>query len=457
MIYFGGALKALDENGKIGGYLVRFTDAQQKDLTGEYFTADTYLGAQKGNGVDTIFHHGRPITLKSSVAKATASEIAKFQDHIFAPVKTKQDAIGIWAETVMDMSDAYEKRVFGLTKAGKLGWSSGAVGHLVKVEADGKITRWPIGEASITPTPAEPLNRALPIKSFEGVKFVALEDEEETVIEKPTGLAAKLNQHIDDLSEEKGRTRERIISQLAREAGLETENIKAILDGTQTPSNAKLKAFARILDVDYNALKSIAQKEYAQTINGMFDEMLAEQAAPSRWDLEATYCQIMKKLANAASAAQMAGITFDLSAKIKEATNRYAELLAQSAVSQIQSWVADGGDEEFYLKAIIDNEASVNALAESDLDTHSQLTVSVERGFLNRLRGNHEARVKTGRVMSGRNVERLDSWIVNLEAVVADAKKLKDESTPMASDTQKRAALTKHLLRKFRQRESIGA
>ena len=39
----GGAVKALGD-GKIGGYLVRFTDMQSPDLTGDYFTADTELG-----------------------------------------------------------------------------------------------------------------------------------------------------------------------------------------------------------------------------------------------------------------------------------------------------------------------------------------------------------------------------------------------------------------------------
>src|SRR5882672_1590973 len=151
-IYFGDVLKAVDDNGTIGGYLVRFSDdGKHKDLSGEYFTSKTYLGSHDGDGVDTIFHHGQPIPVKSNLTAAVKKEIVELQDSVFAPVKTKRDAVGIWAETVMDMADNYQKVVFGLVKAGKLGWSSGAVGHLVKKSSDGQITRWPIGEASITP------------------------------------------------------------------------------------------------------------------------------------------------------------------------------------------------------------------------------------------------------------------------------------------------------------------
>ncbi|MCS7072218.1 MAG: phage major capsid protein, partial [Anaerolinea sp.] len=40
--------------------------------------------------------------------------------------------------------------------AGKLGWSSGSLPHLVDVRPDGRIDRWIIVEGSLTPTPAEP-------------------------------------------------------------------------------------------------------------------------------------------------------------------------------------------------------------------------------------------------------------------------------------------------------------
>ena len=183
LIYFGEAIKTLDDNGKVGGYLVRFSDnGVQKDLTGEYFTTKTYLGARDCDGVDTIFHHGQPLPIKAKLTAVAASEMNALSEHIFEPIKTKRDTVGIWAETVLKMADDYEKAVYGLVKAGKLGWSSGAVDHLVKKSSGGEITRWPIGEASMTLTPAEPLNRTVTIKALESVEFLELSEDDDDAL-----------------------------------------------------------------------------------------------------------------------------------------------------------------------------------------------------------------------------------------------------------------------------------
>ena len=180
-VYFGEALKALDDGGKVGGYLVRFTDKTRVDLDGEWFTAKTYYGAHEGDGVDTLFHHGRPLPVKStSLTPKIKAELAKLQDHFFAPVKVTRDTIGLFAETVLNMADAYEAIVYDLAAKGKLGWSSGAVDHLAKVAASGEILRWPIGEASLTPIPADPHNKAISIKALSFIKFLDFENESET-------------------------------------------------------------------------------------------------------------------------------------------------------------------------------------------------------------------------------------------------------------------------------------
>lgn len=155
LISYGDAVKVLDE-GRVGGYLVRFTNAASKDITGEYFTAKTYYGPRNGDGADMLFHHSRPI-----------AGLMQLADHMFQPISTKVDDIGIWAEAVLDMSDQYESKVFALAKDGKLGWSSGAAAHMVRKSDDGEITRWPIAEGSLTPTPAEPRNKILNVKSLD--------------------------------------------------------------------------------------------------------------------------------------------------------------------------------------------------------------------------------------------------------------------------------------------------
>jgi hypothetical protein len=460
LIYFGDAVKALDDKGKVGGYLVRFSDSDspRRDLSGEYFTSKSYLGARDGDGVDVLFHHGQPLPVDTSkLTKTARKEIEGFQNYIFAPVKTKRDAIGVWAETVLDLANAYEEAVFGFVKQGKLGWSSGALGHQVMKSAGGEITRWIIGEASLTPTPAEPLNRALELDSLKSIKLTSIDQGDDEPPAKvadrttKTSLGSYLNQLIDDRVDE-GRTRERIVGQMAKAAGIDVKAVEAVLANQERPADAHLKAFARVLGVEFGILQSVAKKNYRQTIKGMFAEAVEAQT-PSRWELESTYSSVVRKLASAASAASVAGIDFDLEAMLTEATDEYTTLLLQHALAQINDWLDAGADEDFYFKAILDAEAKVNSFDATDLDTHTQLTVHVLRGLKSRYRGNHEARLKRGAVLSEKNRQRIASLIEQGEAVFADLKALLEETQPMASDVEKRAALTKHLMLKHQHRE----
>ena len=156
LVFQGGEIKALGD-GKIGGYLVRFGDAEHPDLSAfkDFFTADTYFGAHAGDGVDTTLNHGVPL----------AKGLEEYADRMLPPIKTRKDKVGIFAEVVLDLRNAYEKMVHDLGAAGKLSWSSGAVKHLVKrtrmPNGTNRIDRWIIGEAALTPTPAEPRNTTL--------------------------------------------------------------------------------------------------------------------------------------------------------------------------------------------------------------------------------------------------------------------------------------------------------
>jgi HK97 family phage major capsid protein len=70
--------------------------------------------------------------------------------------RLKMDEIGVWAEAQLDLRQRYVQAVRRLVERGMLGWSSGSLAHLVQVAKDGRITRWPVVEGSLTPTPAEP-------------------------------------------------------------------------------------------------------------------------------------------------------------------------------------------------------------------------------------------------------------------------------------------------------------
>lgn len=154
LVFSGSAVKALG-GGKIGGYLVLFGTPDQTDLAGDYFTKDTDFGGASFSPV--LYQHGMDPTVGLSPVGS-------------GPLK--MDDIGIWIEAQLNMRTAYEKAVYGMAEANKLGWSSGTAAHLVKREmvAGGKasrITSWPLGlDASLTPTPAEPRTRALPLKSL---------------------------------------------------------------------------------------------------------------------------------------------------------------------------------------------------------------------------------------------------------------------------------------------------
>lgn len=153
LVFFGGAVKALG-GGKVGGYLVRYGNQKDTDADGEFFTADTDFDIEEGKRLGVYYHHG----LDSKIGKRRIGRAS-----------VRQDDAGLWAEAQLELRNEYEKAIYQMVETGKLGWSSGAVSHLVERQTAGKatqITRWPIGEASLTPTPAEARNMALPIKSL---------------------------------------------------------------------------------------------------------------------------------------------------------------------------------------------------------------------------------------------------------------------------------------------------
>ena len=145
-IYTGFEVKALG-NGKVGGYLVRYSQANSPDLVGDYFTDKSDLGTQ--TSLPVLYHHGQDKTIgKRVIGTGTL----------------RKDDVGVWVETQLALRDDYEKHIYKLAEQGKLGWSSGSVSHLVERETKGKgvswVKSWWVAEASLTPTPAEPQNHA---------------------------------------------------------------------------------------------------------------------------------------------------------------------------------------------------------------------------------------------------------------------------------------------------------
>ncbi len=148
LIYFGDAAKSLDESGdRFGGYLVRFGTPDTHDLSSykDYFTEETRFGLEHLKSIPMHFHH----TLDPVIG-----------DRELGAWEFKADKIGLWVEGILHARDEYEAKIRDMARAGKLGLSSGAVSHKVRREkqANGsnQLKVWPIGEGSLTHTPADP-------------------------------------------------------------------------------------------------------------------------------------------------------------------------------------------------------------------------------------------------------------------------------------------------------------
>jgi len=165
VVWLGDAVKALDDEGKIGGYLVRFSTAADPDLAGDFFTPLTDFGNAKSSPI--LYHHGLDKTLKA---------------RSLGLGDLKTDDVGVWLEGQLNLRDDYEQAIFEMAKQGKLGWSSGTASHLVQRKAVGKsweITSWPLGlDASLTPTPCEPRTKAIPLKSIVNQPIADLDAQE---------------------------------------------------------------------------------------------------------------------------------------------------------------------------------------------------------------------------------------------------------------------------------------
>ncbi len=148
----GGEIKALGEN-RYGGYLVRFSTAEDPDLTGDFFTRDTDFGEHRTTPI--YWHHGLDPVIKRRV-------IGKGEITI--------DDAGAWLEYQLYVRDEYEKKIAQLHAENKVGLSSGTAPHLVERIPVGKamwVKSWPLGlDASATTTPAEPRNGVIPLKSI---------------------------------------------------------------------------------------------------------------------------------------------------------------------------------------------------------------------------------------------------------------------------------------------------
>lgn len=245
MIYPGGAIKSLGE-GRIGGYLVVYGDPSQPDLAGDFFTPETDFGFQPGERIKTAvwFNHRLPLPLKTRNGQPLVIKQQIGEGWL------SRDAQGVFIEAVLDNRKQYESLLT------QLGWSSGTAAHLVDrepVKGAMRITRWPLGlDASVTPTPAEPRSRAIPLKSYIPPELT-LQTGQEAGLPATAGAAQKGAPYIQRSSSNKEFPvdKDELKALMGELLTAQTSSIEAKMAQRDAAIDARLKAFE-----DSPALKS---------------------------------------------------------------------------------------------------------------------------------------------------------------------------------------------------------
>ena len=201
LIAFGGAVKALGD-GKVGGYLVRFTTEDEPDLEGEYFTKDTDFGEAESAPVH--YQHGMD---------------AKIGKRRIGRAEHKIDEFGVWAEGQLNLRDEYENFIYAMAEKGKMGWSSGTASHLVERQITAKATwikSWPLGlDDTLTPVPAEPRNEAVPLKSWQPEELgVTLAERMEILNAELKVLHSDLDELVDSIDKPLTGTKRKELTEL---------------------------------------------------------------------------------------------------------------------------------------------------------------------------------------------------------------------------------------------------
>ncbi len=124
-----------------------------KDAQGEYFTPETELWLERIPRRPVVYYHG--LAEGESSPQVIGEELG-----------WDRRADGVWFRVALDRGKALARRVWEAAQQGKARASSGALAHLVRVAADGRILLWPVGEISLLDArehrPANPYAVALP-------------------------------------------------------------------------------------------------------------------------------------------------------------------------------------------------------------------------------------------------------------------------------------------------------
>lgn len=145
---------------------------------------------------------------------------------------------------------------------------------------------------------------------------------------------------------------------------------------------------------------------------GMLAEELA-QTTPSTWEIESAFRRIIRKIAETAKNAPSIGeSTFDWRAKVTEVVSEYGPTMQPLIIAQIEEYL-DSSDDEFYLKGITGTES---------FESFEAAGTALAK-FAEKMRSNHENRLKEGRMLSASNRAKVQACmdkIMELHAELSD-------------------------------------
>lgn len=159
-------------------------------------------------------------------------------------------------------------------------------------------------------------------------------------------------------------------------------------------------------------------------VKGMLAEEMA-QTTPSIWEVESAFHRVVRKLAETAKNASVTNVPIDWQAKVAELVGEYGPQLQPIVVNQIQEFL-DGTDDEFYLKEMPGSES---------FESFESAGTALEK-FAQKMRSNHEIRVKEGRILSSSNRAKVQAARDASAALIADLDDLLAISEPKPKEKE---------------------
>lgn len=415
LVNFGGELKALD-NGHFGGYLVKFSSPDNPDLEGDYFDSLTDFGIESGQKTPIYFHHRMPLPTRDDKYIVIKSKIGEGTLTI--------DENGVLIDAIIFNRERYEQDIIKAGRARKsdgrpyLGWSSGTAAHLCDKEKRGGanyIKFWQLGvDASVTPTPAEPVNDVLPLKSVNAIKFVELEElefEGAIAVKKWDETDSSFRYRLKDPEEfeqdsfrtitlqKKDPQIEAVVGKLK---GADSTTLQTLIFNKEKWTKEEAKQWIK----DHPDIK---KKSYQITppVKGLFTEIHEDRANSVYALCDDLQCalwraQMMDEMA------EDAGVHFDYNATIQEILDEFSALITQSLIEEDQEDVASPLKRVALPTGLPFAKHSDMALAAVDEFTQrSTVLIDLVSMWSERLKSIQELRVKRGAVISAANKERL--------------------------------------------------